>query len=442
MAKRYTLQSLYDQKLQELSKKNIVFRDFKTDAKMESSLIIPSAVQAYSLGVEYVRDWIVGKFDPGYFKTVFINGRHIMQDYMKYSTISMVKRDKPAVAITPNPDLDYDRNNVDTYMGGTEMLIRKFNHQQSFFKDYDHNIFLGMGVREQQINFTIRFRVSTRAQQLDLYRNLEMRCRIGFTHVDYISADFHIPYELMVNIAKHANFEVDAKDNIVDTVAFVRYLNMHSEMPISYKLRAVNGRREFFVRARRVYVHLNTMDKLSYDDGDREGQLDNDFHVEMALQLNMWVPSYYVYTSAQPVYKVIPCMESEGVGLYTFKVLEIPETNENGWNRYFTTGYALDDDEVKAGKTEIDVKDLITSRNMWEVIDQNKSMAINPSRFIDIDLYDINGTANAYVDWETNKMIINNITGITTLKIVIYIDMEYYNDHVATIENINKSRLN
>lgn len=435
---KFTEEAILGEKLKDC----MIVKSIDTQARLESSLIIPSAVQGYSLAVQYMRDWIVGKFDPGYFKTVFINGRHIMQDYMRYSSISMIKRDKPAVAITPAPDLDYDRNILDSYMGGSDMLIKKFNHEQCFFKDYDNNIFLGMGIREQQVNFNIRFRVETRAQQLDLYRNLEMRCRIGYTHKDFVSADFHIPYELMVNIAKHAGFEVDKKDNIVDIISFLKYVNSRSQMPITYKLRAVNGKREFFLRASNVYVHLNTMDKLSYDDGEREGQLDNNFNIEMSVILNMWVPSYYVYTSAKPIYKIIPCMDSNGIGLCTLRVLDIPETNEDGWSKYFTTDYELDEEEIKNNKAEIDMRGLFVNPDMRRVILEHFNMNISPSRFIDIHMYEFFDKANIDIDWLKMKMTITNLTDRHKLKFAIYLDHDYYNEYLLTMKNINETRIN
>lgn len=420
----------------------IVFKERNTHAKMESSICVPSATQAYSIGIQYVKEWILSKFEPDYFKTVFINGRHIMDDFMKFNSLKLIKRENPAIAITPNPDLDYDRNMQDTYMGGSQMLIGKFNHEQCFLKDYDNNIFLGMGVREQQIVFAIRFRVETRAQQLDLYRNLEMKCRIGFTHKDFISCDFHIPYAIISNIAKHAGFELDSNDKVKDTIAFVHYLNQHSTMPITYKLRRVNGNREFFVRPNNVYVHLDTQDKLSYDDGNREGQLDNHFNIEMSLTMRMWVPSYYIYTSSKPIYKVIPTVdESDGIGLTTFKVFDIPETDENGWNIYFKDNYELDTDEVDNDLAEIPLKAIFTQPNIYKCIRDSIAMGISPSRFIDIKIYDFFEDSKYNLDWENMILKVTGLKDLRLLKFVVYVDNAYINEYMVTLENMNGTRM-
>ena len=91
-------------------------------------------------------------------------------------------------------------NNQDTYMGGKEKLIATFNHGKGFFRDWEKNIFLGLNLRELEVGFNFRVRVSTRAQQIDLYRHMELAFKIGFTQYQYINVDFHIPMELMQNM--------------------------------------------------------------------------------------------------------------------------------------------------------------------------------------------------------------------------------------------------
>ena len=426
-----------------IGKHPIVFKERNKDAKMESSICVPSAVQAYSIGIQYVKDWLLKKFEPDYFKTVFINGRHITNDFMKFNSYKLIKRENPAVAITPNPDLDYDRNMQDVYMGDSDMLIRKFNHQQCFFNDYDNNIFLGLGVREQQIVFSIRFRVETRAQQIDLYRNLEMKCRIGFTHKDFISCDFHIPNAIITNIAKHAGFKLDENDKVIDTIDFVHYLNSHSNMPFTYKLRRVNGNREYFIRPNNVYVHLDTQDKLSYDDGNREGQLDNHFNIEMSMTMRMWVPSYYIYTSSKPIYKVIPTLdEMAGIGLTTFKVFDIPDTDENGWNIYFKDNYELDSVEVDNNMADVPLNDIFTKPDISRCIKDSIAMGISPSRFKDIKIYDFFEDSAYELDWKNMRLKVYNLKDLRLLKFAIYVDTAYVNEYMITVENMNGTRIN
>lgn len=410
-----------------------------TIADMKSGICIPSSVHGYSLAVEYYRDWFLSKFDKNYFKTVFINGRHILQDYMRYSEVSMLKQAKPAVAITPIANFEHDRETQDSYMGGVDMLIGKFNHQQGFFKDYEKNIFVGMGSRELEVEFASRVRVETRAQQMDIYRHMEIACRIGYTNMEYISADFHIPYDIIKNIAVAAGFKLNKDEEVEDVVNFVKYLNAHSEMPILYKLRTMTGKSEYFVRVNRVLAHIINSDKLNKDDGEMEGQLYNNFHVEMQSTLHIYVPSYYVMYSAKPLYKYIPVADSSTFGLYSVKILEMPEINEKHWNLYIKTGLEIDMEDFKKKETEFDISSLLYNTHIRRIIDDHLKMGISPTRFIDIKIFDFDDSIEYTINWSTLKIYCKNFKS-KELQIGVYIDTKYYNDAADTTFNIKRTR--
>lgn len=414
---------------------------------LQSGLYVPSAMHSYSLAIEYIRNWFLNTMDPDrdYFKTVYINGSHILADYKKYSIIQSTYRETPAVAITPNIDFDYDRDMLDSYMGGRNLLLAKYNHRQSFFKDNERNIFLGMNVREQKVQFNIKCRVESRAKQMDLFRNMELACRIGFTQYEYIACDFHIPMEIMLNIAQHAGFKinVDNKGNesIDDIISFTTYLNKHSDFPIIYKLRGVSGKNEFFMRVNRVYAHINTTEKLNYDDGEREGHLESNFHVEMSCVLTMWVPAFYVYKSHEAIYKHIKTIDSSTVGLWTVNIVDIPEVNKQGWNLLMKTEYELDDNEKKQDEFEIDLSGLFLNRDIYTIIKLNMQMGISPSRFFDIKFFALeNPDTKFLMDWKNMKVIVKDNKN-HTLMMAFYLDREYYNGQLATIKDMNTTRI-
>jgi hypothetical protein len=391
---------------------------------LESSLCVPSSVHGYSLAVEYMRDWFLDKFDKNFFKTVYINGKHSLDDYSRFSIGEMTKRNKPALAIVPTINFEYDRNNQDTYMGGKELLIGKFNHNKSFFRDYEKNIFLGLNLRELEVGFYYRVRVSTRAQQIDLYRHMELAFKIGFTQYEYIQVDFHIPMELMLNIANHAGFLIE-DNKIKDIVGFVNYMNSYSEFPITYKLRTINGKNEFFIRVPNVYVHIACLDKLSADDGEVEGVGTNNFNIDMQAVLRIMVPHYYVYKSAQKITKYIPTSELDStIGIYTFKVFDIPETNERKWAKYITTAYELDYTEQINIPIDISV---LFKDDLKKIINDHLNIGISPSSFIDIRLYNYSENSPCTIDWINMILTVPEfISG--RIHIVIYMDMKYYNE--------------
>ena len=64
-------------------------------------------------------------------------------------------------------------------------------------------------MRQMEMTFSYRIRVESRAQQLDLMNKMELWFRCGTTQSDHLSADIHIPYDIMLNIAKDAHFEIE-----------------------------------------------------------------------------------------------------------------------------------------------------------------------------------------------------------------------------------------
>lgn len=447
MSKKKSYETFNVELLNKPKKQTIAIKSGYSE-QLEAALSIPSTMHSYSIAIEYMRDWFLNCVDRDrkYFKTVYVNGSHILSDYKKFSIIQSLYRDTPAVAITPNIDFDYDRDMLDSYMGGKNLLIRKYNHRQGFFQDVENNIYLGMNVREQRMQFNFKCKVESRAMQLDLLRNIELSCRTGFTIPNYISCDFHIPMEIMLNIADHAGFEIikDEKketETIKDIIGFTTYLNKHSKHPIMYKLRGVSGKNEFFMRVNRVYAHINNTEKLSYDDGEREGHLENNFNIEMSCILTMWVPAFYVYKSHKTIYKHISTIDSSTIGLWSLNIVEIPETNKMGWNKLMNTEYELDDKEKESEEFYIDISGLFLNKNIYTIIKLNLQMGISPSRFIDIKFFEVNNPNTLfYTDWENMRIKVKNCDN-SSLLLAIYIDTEYYNGQLITIKDMESTRI-
>ena len=354
------------------------------------------------------------------------------------------------IAFTPVPDLQYDRDGLDQYMGNRSLYLRKFNHTGSFFRDYENNIFLGMNVRDLKIDFNIKCRVETLSQQMNLYRKIEMYANVGVTHYDHVSADFHIPKEILINIANHAGFEFDLKSDsngttifkVKDEVSFLSYLNKNSNYFISYKLRAITGNNEYFMRIPNVYVHVNKQDKLNAGSGESQGQTMTNFDIDWDISLIIKVPSFYVFGSCKAVYYDIPLLEDpiHNVGLWTYNVLEVPSTNKNGWEKLFHTTYEYDKEEIEKGIAEIDISCFFQEVKLKTIIESHLQLNMSPDRFLSLSLFNLNDEAICDINWETEIL---TIKGNRDNRIIIacYIDKEYVNKQSGIIQNAIETRL-
>ena len=413
---------------------------------------LPSYVHGYSLAIEYMREWFLQKFPKDktsptgtVFKTVYINGAHVLDNWKNWNNYN-IKREKPMLAIVPTLSPEYDRENVDMYMGDAGIMLRTSRLEDSFLKDFKNKIFLYVKLRQMEMNFAFRIRVNSRAEQLDFMNKMELWFRAGTTQQDNMSADFHIPYNIMLQIARDAYFDVDEENKLIkDIPAFVSYLNTHSSAPIIFKLRAINQKPEFFIRARNLYTHLAIRDKIQIDDGEKNGKLDTNFHVEMNVILHMPIPHFYAYMNQVPISDSITVTEVKPpIGIYSINNYKIEPENDQNWPYITITSYA-----ASRGEKYIDISSIFDS-DTWPaavVLKEDFKLGISPEGFLDVKVYHNQDYANMtgreakyHMDYRKMRIVLDEeiLDKDVVFDIIIYADMLYVNTRLATIEEYSK----
>ena len=176
------------------------------------NLALPSYVHGYTLAIQYMYNWFESKFEKDFFRGgIYIDGKNVLDDYKKlndYSRKNIVKGQNPRARMAPRIRFDYDRESLDLYQAPPEVYLRRSNFQESFFIDRDRNLYLTFIPRDLRMNVNYKIRVNTKSQQLDLFNKMELDFRNGATQQEYISVDFHVPKEIMLNIADCAGFEI------------------------------------------------------------------------------------------------------------------------------------------------------------------------------------------------------------------------------------------
>ena len=409
---------------------------------MYTSLAIPSYVHGYSLAIQYFTNWFESKFEPGYLQSVYIDGKHVIDDYKRFSDKTIIKAHNPRARLEPKIDYDYDREQVDWYGASPEVYIRRSDYENAFFRDYERGLFLSCRQRALRMNFNCKVRVNTRSQQLDLFNKMEMNFRIGATQSEYTSVDFHIPKPIMLNIAKRAGFEI-ANENVINVIDFLSYLNSHSDIPFLFKLRAINQKPEYFIRVNGLYTHINTVDKLQLDDGERDGKLDSNFHIEMNPILTMPIPHFYVLFSADELTVNVPVKEPKetSVAIYSINLFDIPRVDENGWGQAAITEY-----QTETGDTEIDLSSIFQGDNsLTRAIKHDLTRGVSPTHFIHIVIYRGNDVAvevQGKMDWKTKVFKLEYPeTQPDPLRIVMYYNRKYINDLDIELGKYNSNRV-
>lgn len=411
----------------------------KHSKTLNRSICVPSNVHSYSLCIEYIKKWLLSKFPKDTFKSIYVEGKNIFDDFKSLNKLDLLKRQKPSLVITPNIEWDFNNDNIDSYPYGLDLYTRTSRFKESFFTCPETESYLGIGLMTLLMPFNFRIKLETRAQQIDMYNFIRLACRVGFTCGEHVDLDFHIPYELIIQMAKDNGFETyykneknNERESIKDIPAFLRWLNMHSCLPFLYKHRTLNGNNEFFLRLKEMYVHIRPSN-LSADDGEREGQMTNNYTIEFSAEVRFPAPKFYAYYSDNShqlnnLYSTWTQPNGPMSTVYTFKAMEIPDYNDFNWPLFIMTTY--EDNNIEAGSS-IELSELFDG-NLQSCINDSISRGLSPSIFCDIHFFNNGKYIDGEFDWANMTFITNQPISDNKIDIAVYIDNDYLINYTIT----------
>lgn len=415
-------------------------------SKLNASLSVPSHIHEYSLCIEYAKKWFMDKFPKDYFKSIYIDGEHALSEYRKYTREQFIKRDKPSLAIVAQEDYSFDNENLDLVMNNVDMFVGRSNAIEPFFRDRKKELFLKMLMKVILINFTFKIRVNTKAKQLDLYRYLITSFSAGTTRGYYMDMDYHIPRTLMVQLAKDSGFTV-INDEIQDSISFVSYLNSNSVLPFLYKLRCETGNNEFFIRVPNLYIHHRIAEDLDIDEGERQGQINSNYSVELHCAIRFPCPFFYAYYTEHIQNNIVLVNDDGTETSYASNFSFMPRTNSKGWFQYITTEYEEND---LTKPLTIDFNSLFTNTiegnksedsDILKLIKYTQAMKINPSIFMEIKIFNDRKEQAYTLDWDTLILTSKSLMVSPKSYIAIYIDNKYFNEQLINMKEYKKGRM-
>lgn len=421
---------------------------------LKCDLFIPSYVHSLSVATEFIYEYVLSRFPKGYFNTINVANSNPLEDMRRLNKGDLAKKENPALSLSYNLQYDYNDNNTDNNLLSTNKFLRSSQWQRSFFKYPQKGLYIGMDLEAMMINYNFKFRVNTKAEQLDLFNRIRKVFRLGCTETNDIDMDFHIDRALITKVAQEAGFLLDTNGEVVDPWNFVRFLNAYSQMPILYKLRLINQKYEYFVRMRNMPVHLDFQNPLDVDEGNQEGMTANDFIIEFQIAVRFPAPrTFALYNEGKWIHEVHTENDNTGLAVYSVKLCDIPEANFKGWPLYGHSNYISD--QPQEFITEINIKELFKApadvkidTSLDDIIQDSLNQFISPDSFIEVAVYtndilahDLSGRIPVKMDWENRKILLPQNTPDSYFYIAIYIDRAYVNNKVVEITNADKNRV-
>ena len=79
----------------------------KQRPEIKASIISPSLMHTYSLGMEYIRTWFFNRVNEDAFKSIHIVDRDALDAFRHYNAIKDLKKDVPSLAISITKKIDF-----------------------------------------------------------------------------------------------------------------------------------------------------------------------------------------------------------------------------------------------------------------------------------------------------------------------------------------------
>ena len=435
--------------LQEVSINDIVGEDYKY-----KSMAIPSTIHSYSICIEYLRKWFLSKFDAGLFgdnnENFYISGRHAFDDFRRVSVNELTQNQKlvkgkskynMSATLRCQVHLGNDRDKIDMYPYGMELFLRTHTTAEPpFFIDKKNHIRITQVFECMEMDATFNIQFETKAQQFDMYKYCQMRFRVGATQGEYIDYDQHVPYNLMKQIAIDAGFTI-SNGKIADIISFLKYLNMNSASPFLYKFRNINGKDEFFIRVKHVYVHIAIPDEIDNDDGELEGHMKTNFNLTFTAHVRFPVTKCYIYYSCKPHTQITLKENIENIACFTvIRMIDIPDYNEKGWRNILSTEW--ESDKITDRQEVIDLSQFIMTGDIGRIVKYTTSINLSPELFMDIKFFNNDKIVPFMIDWYTGRCVSVQPLESSRTTIAIYTDLDYVHQQTLILDDItNRGRL-
>jgi hypothetical protein len=413
--------------------------------KLKTNLLVPSTNQTYSCAIEYISNWFYSKFPDNFFKSKYIESSHIFEQLNRMKKRELLSITKPAAVIKENMDMAFNRENLDQYNFGNLIYNNRASYKDAFFIDKERHLFISMTMEMLLLNFSFSIMVPTQGLQHDLAKECQLAFRAGATQKHYNDVDFHVPEELLSQLANDTNrFVCPCSGHIKDAIEFVHYFNMHSTLPLLYKFNAATGTMQYYLKMPRCVVHIRT-NEIQIDEGVRQGHLMNNYNITFDCQVRFPTPKFYAYYS-MVVRESVRCLsklDNDSFVVSVTSLANIPNKNSKGWQWNIQTEYTFTDPkdikDIQDGKLmHIDFKELIG--DLRDVIDSTKTLAISPDVFLDVHIYNKFRMVKTSVDWQEYRINMLESIEVAQCYIIIYMDNSYYAEQLTNMKEYDKYR--
>lgn len=248
----------------------------------------------------------------------------------------------------------------------------------------------------------------------------------GFFDID-TALELALPDGFLEETAKYAGIPV--KDESGSIARFVDYLNMNSAFPISYRFSSGRHRDAFYMYY--MTALLCKITDLNYTAVNKINQVESDCPITFTMRCEFNTVGKFDLSVPNPdPYKIIQ-PKSDGVIIPIFSDC----FNENdfplayGWKILAKPMVKLD-----WGEKEVDINSVF-GHGLNALIDYHLKNKLPIDLFLTVKLRRNKSIIDDgyYVDWETRKLIFDNVEYVSTYRLLIAVNQLYANDMLTEL---------
>lgn len=417
------------------------FTHYETeDIHLLSKLYPTSLPEQYGHIIEFVKEWILSKFEDGFFKEVYVDQSMVYKKVKRRRQKELLKYQNPQIGIFPKYDDTYDRDTVDMYLWGVDkIMITK--HDESFIHDRETHNSISLKLRNIKVDFDVRIKLSTKIQQINLYENLKIALRTSASQDIYTPCKIQMPFDIL-NDMYYEYYGKNIIRNDIDSINHaLKYFNDRTKVVIEYELDKSNGDYYFYLLVDGLN-HRIKFDSISIDDGEQEGDTYSNFMIDMSFYVNCPAVSFFYRLFSDKSKNIDTFISSSEVidngnsveSIDEYEKIEI-DSRVGDFELYLqSTIEDVDKGDLSLSYSEI-FGGLSIDTTIEKVFNHCIEYYISPSKFIEFVFKYNNNKLDIENDYKNGKILVKNVPENCNLTMLIYLDAYYMKSILMSMQD-------
>lgn len=396
-----------------------------------------SMFTAHTMGnvASFMKERLTRAFLPGYFKTsnvsTTISYRYF--DLFKNTPPHIFKKAKPFMNIQPR----FDTNIEDYFMSGSYLTTRltdvfsgeNYGNLLPILSDDKRGLEIRFLMNRMRCHFEVNMVFESQMEQLNIFNHLRNQFVWDRQTLWGTILESHIPREIIAGASHITGHPMNCPAELL------RYLNKHSNVPITYKMKTSTGNDEYFTYLETPLDIL--FSNLDLNDGGRIGMVDDVYGISFTITTEFTTPGvYHIFTREGVPNTIIAneaSMEPRGDGKLEMQFtptddmgIRVPE----GWEIVGFPSYRVESDPPSPDILDVSAV-LLDSIN--KLIDYHVEHSIPTDNFIkfyvtkDAELMSVEN-GDYILDLPNRKLYTYLLNRRSTYRIFIVVNREYLNN--------------